>query len=656
MIKLIVIFASLNVLNIYCQLNCGAFNDDTCGGLTSFKSKCHQFDSGCEEIQVDDGCKFDENHNCVEEKSLGTNEKCYSYSSNNCRRIKHQCTSYIDDNCGELVGINNLKQCTKLLDNYFCVEIDIDDSCQIMKVGDSYICTDNGKVENDFYKNYECKLDTENKSCKKQKKVCSKSTSNCNSIAASVIDVANCRAVTINNECTIDTDGNCKDGATQADTDKICDFNTGKTTCEPRAKTCEEYLSTTDCSKIESSSGKTCSHVLTETHCKEVEINDHCIIDDADGFKCNDKTGNEPGTNLKCFFTDENTKCKPISCQEIVATNKDTCCKDGATQADTDKICDFNTGKTTCEPRAKTCEEYLSTTDCSKKGASSGKTCSKVNGETNCKEMTIDNQCEIDTDGNCELKANTPSGSCSLDLVNRRCKFTPCTEYDSESVCNSAKGCVFLGSCKEYTVGENCQVLDGVCSDKDSPADTEKKKCLFDNEKPECIKREKKCEDYTSNACKDLTYPNSKKKCFYYDSRCHEVELDNYCTVTDSGNCEEKEKENSVLSDTEICGFISQKECKRRKRKCEELLSEDICNNYTPINNQFCFKYEGNTLCDVITVEDGCQINSSNKCVAKRKQDGCKLDKDNKRCYKSKSGASLLSLKIFSLLFLFFIC
>ena len=373
---------------------------------------------------------------------------------------------------------------------------------------------------------------------------------------------------------------------------------------------------------------------MTETHCKEVEINDHCIIDDTDGFKCNDKTGNEPGTNLKCFFTDENTKCKPISCQEIVATNKDTCnsltlstgtcskvidvancravtinnectidtdgnCKDGATQADTDKICDFNTGKTTCEPRAKTCEEYL---------------------------------------------------------VNRRCKFTPCTEYDSESVCNSAKGCVFLGSCKEYTVGENCQVLDGVCSDKDSPADTEKKKCLFDNEKPECIKREKKCEDYTSNACKDLTYPNSKKKCFYYDSRCHEVELDNYCTVTDSGNCEEKEKENSVLSDTEICGFISQKECKRRKRKCEELLSEDICNNYTPINNQFCFKYEGNTLCDVITVEDGCQINSSNKCVAKRKQDGCKLDKDNKRCYKSKSGASLLSLKIFSLLFLFFIC
>ena len=249
MIKLIVIFASLNVLNIYCQLNCGAFNDDTCGGLTSFKSKCHQFDSGCEEIQVDDGCKFDENHNCVEEKSLGTNEKCYSYSSNNCRRIKHQCTSYIDDNCGELVGINNLKQCTKLLDNYFCVEIDIDDSCQIMKVGDSYICTDNGKVENDFYKNYECKLDTENKSCKKQKKVCSKSTSNCNSIAAStgktcskVKDETNCKEVVIHEKCQIDTNGICKDGATQADTDKICDFNTGKTTCEPRAKTCEEYV------------------------------------------------------------------------------------------------------------------------------------------------------------------------------------------------------------------------------------------------------------------------------------------------------------------------------------------------------------------------------------------------------------------------------
>ena len=272
--------------------------------------------------------------------------------------------------------------------------------------------------------------------------------------------------------------------------------------------------------------------------------------------------------------------------------------------------------------------------------------------------MTIDNQCEIDTDGNCELKANTPSGSCRLDLVNRRCKFTACTEYNSESVseCNSAKGCVFLGSCKEYTVEENCQVSNGACSDKDSTTDSENTKCLFDNEKPECKKREKKCKDYTTDACNDLTYPNSKKKCVYDgNSGCYEVELDNYCTVDNSGNC--VKKGDSVLSDTEICGFISEKECKRRKRKCEEL-SEDICDNYTPINNQFCFKYVEDDLtpCDVITVEDGCQINSSNKCVAKRKQDSCKLDKDNKRCYKSKSEASLLSLKIFSLLFLFFIC
>ena len=550
MIKLIVIFASLNVLNIYCELNCGGFKDNTCGGLTSFKSKCHQFNSGCEEIQVDDGCKFDETHNCVEEKSLGTNEKCYrySYSSNNCRRIKHQCTSYIDDNCGELAGINNLKQCTKLLNNDFCVEIDIDDSCQIKKVGDSYICTANGDVENDFNENYVCELDKENKSCKKQKKVCSKYTSNCNSIAAST--------------------------------------------------------------------GKTCSKVKDETNCKEVTIDPTCQID-SDGD-----------------------------------------CIDGTGQTDNNKICDFNSGKTTCAPRAKTtCEEYSSSsTDCSTITVN-GKKCYKVYGVANCKEMTIDNQCTIDEEGNCELKDNNiPSGSCIPDLDNRRCKFTPCTEYNSKSPCNQVKGCVFLGSCKEFTVGENCQVSNGVCLDTDSPADSEKTKCLFDNEKPECKKREKKCEDYSTAACNDLTYPNSKKKCVYDGSSdCYEVELDNYCTVN-SGNC--VEKEDSGLSDTEICDFISKTECKKRKRICEELLSEDICNNYSPINNQFCFKYEdGDDIsCDVITVEDGCQINSSNKCVAKRKQDSCTLDKDNKRCYKSKSGASLLSLKIFSLLFLFLIC
>ena len=429
-----------------------------------------------------------------------------------------------------------------------------------------------------------------------------------------------------------------------------------------------------------------------------MEIDADCIIDDQDDFKCKDNTDpdNTPGTNEKCFFIEDNTntKCKSITCQEKIATDQLTCgsitattgktcslvkyetnckevtigtdcqidtngnCLNGATQTDNTKICAFNSDKSTCQPRDKTtCEEYSSSssTDCSTKGASSGKTCSKVYGVAICQEITIDDKCTMDANGNCKLRGNTPSGSCSFDLVNGRCKFKPCSEYNDESECNQVKGCVFFGeSCKEYTVEENCQVSNGACSDKDSHVDTENTKCLFDDEKPECKKREKKCEDYTTNTCKDLTYPNSKKKCFYYDSSCHEVELDKYCTVNDSGNC--VEKGDSVVSDTEICDFISEKECKRRKRKCEELLSEDICNNYTPINNQFCFKYEGEDSCSDITVEDGCQINSSNKCVAKRKQDSCTLDKVKRRCYKSKSGASLLSLKIFSLLFLFFIC
>ena len=418
----------------------------------------------------------------------------------------------------------------------------------------------------------------------------------------------------INEKCKIDTDGNCIAGTAPAPvpaTTEKCFFTDKNTKCKPL--TCQDILATDEstCKSVEASTaGKTCSKVKDETNCKEVTIDSKCKID-SDGD-----------------------------------------CIDDASQTDNTKICDFKSGKTICEPRDKTCSDY--STNCGSITVT-GKICSKVYGVSNCQEMTIDKKCEIDTDGNCELKANTPSGSCSLDLVNRRCKFTPCTEYDSKPVCNSAKGCVFLGSCKEFTEGENCQVSNGVCSDTDSPADSENTKCLFDNEKPECKKREKKCEDYTTDACNDLNYPNSKKKCVYGGSSgCYEVELDNYCTVN-NGNC--VEKGDSVLSDTEICDFISKTECKKRKRICEELLSEDICNNYTPINNQFCFKYEeDDDNCDVITVEDGCQINSSNKCVAKRKQDSCKLDKDNKRCYKSKSEASLLSLKIFSLLFLFFIC
>ena len=212
--------------------------------------------------------------------------------------------------------------------------------------------------------------------------------------------------------------------------------------------------------------------------------------------------------------------------------------------------------------------------------------------------------------------------------------------------------------CKEIQVDEKCNVNNDECVERSGATGIpEDKICHFtDDTQTSCKLVDKKCEEYTSQTCKNLTYTNSNKKCFYYSDsgRCHEVELDNYCTVDQDGDCVEKD---DSLSDTETCGYTnsSETECKKRNRVCNEL-DIDICESYTPINNKFCFKFEGSTRCTELTVEDGCQMNSANQCVAKRKGDACSLDDNNSRCYKTKSGASLLNLKLFSLLILFFIC
>ena len=705
--KLIVIFVLLNVLNIYYQLNCGQFTDITCGGFNSYQSKCHKFTSGCKEIQVDDGCTINSTtHSCTVERgvTLGQNERCYDYVGDNtsCRRIKHQCTSYIDNNCGGVTSSSN-KQCIKLSGNYFCSEFDVDDYCEVNSDFDCVKKTDDANFDN----KYNCLFNEEKTSCKRQIKDCNdRDSSSCedenltnNKCKKVVIDsTASCKEVDIISPCTI-TDGVC--GGTPVDaTNQVCDFNDDFTICQPRSK-CKDTTATNQetCNAIRASTGKTCSKVGEETKCKEVQIINPCTItDDGEGAG--------------------------------------VC---GGTPADaTNQVCDFNDDFTICQPRSK-CKDTTATNQaaCNAIRASTGKTCSKVGEETNCKEIEIDSECEMDDNGGCKLKHS--SGSCDYIDAKSICKFTPCSEYETADSCLSAKGCLYYseegseeGTCKEVTVGNNCKVENGACSDADTPAAGATKECLFNHEKTECIKRDKicsnyitddcknerlaatetkqcykfpewdyckeidvdancnvisgicqprtganiadnkdcgfvdentktscklidkKCEQYTTNACKDLTYPNSNKKCFYYSSRCHEVELDNYCTVDEDGDC--VEKDDSALSDTEVCAYnYSKDECKKRKMACNEL-PDDICDSYTPINNNFCFKYEGDSHCTEIIVEDDCQINSSNQCVAKRNKDVCTLDKDSDKCYKTKSGASLINIKLFSLLFLFFIC
>ena len=773
--KLIVIFVLLNVLNIYYQLDCWDFTDNTCGGFNSYKSKCHKFPSGCKEIQVDDGCAINPtNHSCTVENgaTLGQNERCYDYEDNTkCIRIKHQCTSYIDNNCGGLKGTSSNKQCIKISGDNFCSEFDVDDYCQ---VNSKFECL---KKTNDanFDKKYLCSFNKEKTSCKRQIKDCEeRDSSSCEDENTTndkckkvVIGVApSCKEVDIISPCTITDAGAC---SSLDATNRVCNFyedSEGSTICQPRSKCTDiDAANQAACNAIKDFDGKKCSKVGSETNCKEVQIINPCIITDAGAC------GGTAPTHQVCEFNADSTICQPRSvCKDTDAENQAACnaiadfagkkcskvgseakCKEvqiidpctitdagacGGT-APTHQVCEFNADSTICQPRS-VCKD----TDAENQAACNaiadfaGKKCSKVGSEAKCKEVKIDSQCEMDDNGECKLKHS--SGSCDYIDAESICKFTPCSEYKNAVSCISAKGCLYYleegseeGTCKEVTIGDNCKVENGACSDADTPEADATEKCLFNHEKTECRKRDKicsnyitndcinegltatetkqcykfdewdyckeidvdancnvisgicqkrtganiaddkicgfvddtktscrlldrKCEQYTSNTCINLTYPNPNKKCFYYSSKCHEVELDNYCTVDERGDC--VEKDDSALSDTEVCDYNTDKdECKKRKLRCNEL-SDDICDSYTPINNNFCFKYEGDSHCTEIIVEDDCQINSSNQCVAKRNKDVCTLDEKSDKCYKTKSGASLINIKLFSLLFLFFIC
>ena len=850
--KLIVIFFLLNILNIYCQLSCSQYTDSTCGGYTSFKLKCHKFRSSCEGIEVDDGCTINESNQCVKEDgvTLGENEICFNYTvATKCRRIKDQCTSYIDSNCGGKKGTKGSIQCTKMSNNAndFCHEIEIDQYCE---VNDLFRCEKRSNVtEANFDQKYSCSFNADETTCKREAKVCSKQLelhSNCEDMMP-LDDSKQCRKVTINNKdickeitvsggCTVSNAGVCSATATLTNPDQKCSFDDQKDTCRPISKTCEDYSD--NCSgKPVTSNGKTCYHKTSS--CKEVTVESTCEIkngvcgvpedittyeckfdeennicrkktcEDYDSDNCSEKPVKLDGktcykiklggtpfckeveideenceindnevcsapeniTTHECLFDEENNICRKKTCKDTVATTLAVCnaiqlsdgicsgvrdgggkCKEVTIHEKCDiadetnnppfdcvdnnlnnenQKCDFNTDKTICEPRAKTCEEYNSENCSGKTVISSGKTCSKVKDVDNCKEVKIEDKCTIDGDGNCKLQNSYTSGYCDFNGLKNECYFIPCNEIIDLTKCEATPGCGYYSQyrqCKEVTVDkDNCQISSGVCSDKVA---TDNKECLFNYEITDCRKRDKtcsnyfentcgniqitlekqcykfsgshyckeiqvdekcnvnndecversgatgipedkichftddtqtscklvdkKCEEYTTQTCKNLTYTNSNKKCFYYSDsgRCHEVELDNYCTVDQDGDCVEKD---DSLSDTETCGYTnsSETECKKRNRVCNEL-DIDICESYTPINNKFCFNFGSG--CTEVTVEDGCQMNSANQCVAKRKGDACSLDDNNSRCYKTKSGASLLNLKLFSLLILFFIC
>ena len=772
--KLIVILVFLNILSISYQIECSSFRDATCEGHNSnYTLKCHKFGTNdCEEIEIDDGCQIDSSNACVVKsgETLPQGEKCYNHEDRNkCRRVKDQCTSYKNSNCGGHIKIENSTQCIQLSSSEYCSLIELDNYCEVDSNGK---CSKkSGLSASDFDDSKDvCDFNTGRTACKKRDKVCSdQDITNCKGFSltdpkqkCSKVNGKNlCQIIEIDNSCEINASGNCivKSGVT----DKKCAFQNSNTACKESSKVCSDY-ELSKCSSFPSSGGKTCSNV-GEDYCKEVQIGDLCKIESGE---CVLKTASD---TTVCEFSDEKTICDSrnkicsdyastecansgnqachkvenfAKCKEVRVDGECTINTSGKCslidQTDQDSICEFSTRYDQCIFRTKICGDYTSTDCNSKEGCSyfedrgciqvttdsnckiqseecirdeeeedaqfseneeclfdylkkdcrkrtkqcsiyfenncgdieitDTKQCKKLSDSNYCKEITVDTNCKVNDVEECVSRADDFSestGICVFDNEGTKssCTLRPrsCNEYTTNAcesltpTSSNIKCFHFSSSCHEVELDDYCTVEAGECKTKSGVSLTANEKCAFtDYKKTECKKRNLYCNEYTEATCVNI--PETKNsQCYKFNTRCQEVELDDYCHVNGSGKCVAKGE--GQLTENEICAFNgdSKTKCKKSEKTCEDL-DDNTCESYT-LTSKLCFKLEGFESCKEVETDDSCQMNSSNECVPKGslgKHEICTLDETSDKCYKKKTGdASLLSLKLFSLLLLFFI-
>ena len=143
------------------------------------------------------------------------------------------------------------------------------------------------------------------------------------------------------------------------------------------------------------------------------------------------------------------------------------------------------------------------------------------------------------------------------------------------------------------------------------------------------------------------------------DSKCHPIEAP--CGINDSnGECVGK----GTLNENEVCDFISDtsvssnKVCKKRNKRCNEIIGSDAnCIKYSPPEtSKLCSYFINGNTCKEVEVRDGCSINQNGDCEG----NSCKKEETATtfKCYReqSKNSQNYLNFSriiILSLLFMF---
>jgi len=686
------------------EKECTDYTDDDCGGKktevkTGVTQQCIKLPSSfyCSDIEIDEYCKVTVSGNSYkcEPRSSDFDSNKYICDLNSylekpqCKRREKVCTELDISKCEQInnckaINDNESKTCRLVTIDSTTCKIDNNGNCVIdqgnedyQKCGfdvdtdGNYKCKASTKLCGEITKTASCEngatIDSNNKckvlkigtvdqcvevkihdSCKIDNKQCALKTANTNQACKldSITNGRYCRLYQKDTDCNTGTDfSTCTySGNNEA---KKCVALNENTECRVTDKVCSDYTNSTECDNVNIGNNKKCSwdsSLNSLYNCREYEIDDTCTVTNGD---CDKKSDKELSSNKKCLFTNS-TK---VICKQL---------------------------DDTCTNYFENCGTHNRTTEkiqCISSGYS-------LRNLLNCKEVKIDDTCQVDSNTNCVPKGTIDNKKgCYYNKEKTECKIgnKQCKEYNTNTqpTCNEISGCSYINylplldtnglnyyHCHE-TETENeqiCKIVDHECTKaSDTSINSDKEKCLFeyDNDKGKaiCKKVSKSCSELSQTICNSVS--TDSYKCYYHSGSCLNITLDGNCTMNSEDKC--VENGSGKLSSTDMCDLVTYSnsysgKCYKREKTCSDITVLNDCNSYQPVNRK-CFYISSSSSssgtssssCKEIKVDSQCSINDVNECTGK----GCSFKDDNKDHCAYKSASSMLKIRMI-ILALFF--
>ena len=614
----------------------------------SITKQCHKFGSNCESVEIDTGCQIDvTSHECKNtgcynygsrntclkittssgckitmdqyepkceaDGELSSTEKCLFMSKTNCLKVNvdAKCAINSQGNCVDGTGIEAYEQC-QFVGSTECKPVNLQcasikdttkcNTCKSLTLGYlGYECLKAGSVCKEFKVDSSCAINSNDGTCQKDSGV-TDTTKVCRFSDPAVKSI--CSLYTVESKCKIDDNAMCIDGTgnNAPSVGKICGFEADLRTCKEQDVVCSVITSQEICeAKIVEANKKKCSWDAGESgtyKCKEYQINKYCTVNNG---KCENGS-----TAIPSPEAGERTK-----------------------------FCLFSlTDELKCEPREKECNDYTDSTSCEGQIIeTNSKMCSWDSGT--CKEYKVNEYCKV-SGGKC-VNGNTPISEPESGAQPKFCLFgladqlecTPrerliCADYP-QADCNAANlgtttKCLWDSTesiCKQYIIDGLCTVTnEGCVLSGTSPSPDDGKECLFGiTNKLECKRREKVCEDISTNC--ETTFPLSEdstavSQCILSNSKCINMPVDQQCKY-DTTNKKCVFRKSNIAQSVGICDFNDEEtksSCVLRTRKCTEY-TDNTCNSLSNC------AYHGDNKC--YTTDDQCTFDSADNYKCKPK-------------------------------------